>query len=171
MARAVNKAARLVRAIRLPNSGLPPPTLVVSAKPLEAKARTKAGSPPPASAASPWAACSKAAPTNTGRWEISATAWSWDLASQVSQWAPTASAKCRASAKAPRSVVAVGVATQGLPANRPATPASTPASAVPAMGWLATKRGTRLCQRSSTGAFTEPTSVITASGGRAATSS
>ena len=167
----VKYAARLVRAIRLPNSGLPPPTLVVSAKPLEAKARTKAGRAPPTSAASPWAACNKAAPTKTGRWEISATARSWDLASQVSQWAPTASAKCRTSAKASGSVVAVGVATQGLPANKPSTPASTPASAVPAIGWLATKRGTRLCQRSSTGAFTEPTSVTTASGSRAATSS
>ena len=43
-------------------------------------------------------------------------------------------------ARAPGSVLASGVATHGRPANRPRRPASTPASAVPAIGWLATKR-------------------------------
>ena len=61
-------------------------------------------------------------------------------------------------------------------ANSPATPASTPARAVPAIGWLATNSPTCLsrpawlsspCHRSSTGCFTDPTSVSTAAGGRA----
>jgi len=69
--RACCTAVLLLRAMSVPSMGLPPPTLVVSAKPDDARARTKLPRvpllPPSAMAAARSAVCSSAAETSTGR--------------------------------------------------------------------------------------------------------
>ena len=150
--------------IAVTNAGSLPMTRVPSRK-LPAARPSASG---PASAA----AAASAAASRWGTWLIAATASSCSAAVTGTTSAPTASATSATRSHRGSSVSGSRQTAQRAPVNSPGSVAAWPDRSVPHIGWPPTNRPPNAAPRvSSTGRFTEPRSVIVASGSTVSPSS